>query len=187
MSRQLVILDRDGVINHDSVDFIKNPAEWHPIAGSIDAIAKLNSAGFDVAIATNQSGVGRGLFDEAALDLIHDKMLRLVREAGGDIVKIAYCPHHPDEGCECRTPGTLLFEQISESLGVDLNGVAMIGDSTRDIIAARAVGGRALLVLTGNGERAAAELAAANDPVEAFADLGAATSFLIDAREGAAS
>lgn len=187
MSRPLVILDRDGVINHDSADFVKMPDEWHPIDGSIEAIAKLTAAGFDVAVATNQSGVGRKLFDVPTLELIHEKMVRLVRDAGGDIVNIAYCPHHPDVGCDCRKPGTLLFKNISAALGVDLKGVPMIGDSVRDIAAAHAVGGRAILVLTGNGEKTAAELVAADNPVLTLADLGAAARLLIEERIGQSS
>ena len=180
MARRLVSLDRDGVINHDSHEFIKSPAEWRPIDGSIEAVANLSTAGFDVAVVTNQSGVGRGLLDVAALESIHEKMLRLASDAGGEIVYIAYCPHHPDDGCDCRKPGTLLFEKVSAELGVDLADVPMIGDSVRDIAAARAVGGRAILVLTGNGEDTAAAFAAANDSVETYPDLNAAVSFLIE-------
>ncbi|MDA0678784.1 MAG: D-glycero-beta-D-manno-heptose 1,7-bisphosphate 7-phosphatase [Proteobacteria bacterium] len=180
MSRRLVILDRDGVINHDSDDFIKSPAEWLPIDGSIEAISRLSAAGFDVAVATNQSGVGRKYIDRPTLEAIHDKMRRAVRDAGGDITRIVYCPHLPDAGCDCRKPKSGLYLQIGTYLGVPLEGVPMIGDSVRDIAAARSAGGRPILVLTGNGVAAAASLNESGVPVETFADLAAAVSFLID-------
>lgn len=179
MSRGLVILDRDGVINHDSDSFIRSPDEWRAIDGSIDAIARLSVAGFDVAVATNQSGVGRRLLDLPTLKAIHAKMERLVRDAGGLIVRIVFCPHHPDDGCDCRKPRTDLFLQLGRQLGVPLNGVPMVGDSERDILAARAVGGRPMLVLTGNGKNTAAVLARHPSPPETFEDLGSAASFLI--------
>ena len=179
MSRRLVILDRDGVINHDSDEFIKTPAEWLPIAGSIEAIAKLSMAGFTVAVATNQSGVGRKLMDQPALDAIHDKLRSQVREAGGDVDHIAYCPHLPDDGCECRKPAPGLYEQLSRQYGVPLDGVPLVGDSERDLEAARAVNARPILVLTGNGEKTAADLQQRGDRVETFADLDAAASALI--------
>ena len=180
MPRRLIILDRDGVINRDSADFITSPDEWIPIDGSIEAIAQLSAAGFDIAVATNQSGIGRKFLDHPTLEAIHRKMLREVRDAGGNIVKIVFCPHHPDDGCACRKPGTALFKRLGYELGVPLNGVPMIGDSARDIEAAIAVGGRPILVLTGNGEKTAATLAEGNNPPAVFADLRAAAAFLID-------
>lgn len=186
MSRRLVILDRDGVINRDSDEFVKSPDEWQPIEGSIEAIARLSAAGFDVVVATNQSGVGRKLIDSVALEAIHRKMQGAVREAGGDISKIVYCPHHPDDGCDCRKPRTGLFKKISHQLGVPLLGVPMIGDSERDIAAARAVGGRPMLVLTGNGRSTARALENSGAPLEIFDDLAAAVSFLVaEAGQGA--
>jgi D-glycero-D-manno-heptose 1,7-bisphosphate phosphatase len=184
---RLVILDRDGVINQDSDAYIKAPDEWHPIDGSIEAIARLSAAGFDVAIATNQSGVGRKFVDLPTLEAIHAKMRRLVHEAGGDISVIVYCPHRPDDGCDCRKPEVGLFLQLSRQLGVPLDGVPMIGDSMRDIDAARAAGGRPVLVMTGNGAQTASELAENKQVVETFNDLSEAASFLIaEAREGPA-
>lgn len=180
MSHRLVILDRDGVINHDSRDYIRTPDEWLPIEGSVAAIARLSAAGFDVAVATNQSGVGRKYIDLPTLNAIHDKMRRTVRDAGGNIERIVYCPHHPDDGCDCRKPGTGLFRRLSRQLGVSLEGVPMIGDSVRDIEAARAAGGRPMLVLTGNGVEAAAALQNSGGLPEVFADLDAAASALID-------
>ena len=179
MSRGLVILDRDGVINHDSDSFIRSPDEWHAIDGSVDAIARLSVAGFDVAVATNQSGVGRRLLDLPTLEAIHAKMKGLVRDAGGVIARIVFCPHLPDDGCDCRKPRTGLFLQLGHQLGVSLAGVPMVGDSERDMIAARAVGGRPMLVLTGNGKSTAATLARHASLPETFEDLSAAASFLI--------
>lgn len=178
MSARLVILDRDGVINRDSDDFVRTPDEWIPIEGSIEAIAQLSTAGYDVAVLTNQSGVGRKYIDLPTLDAIHDKMHRLVRAAGGDITRVIYCPHHPDDGCDCRKPGIGMYRQLSRQLGVPLDGVPMIGDSERDVLAARAAGGRPLLVLTGNGARTAAAMHERGDDVESFADLSAAVAFL---------
>jgi D-glycero-D-manno-heptose 1,7-bisphosphate phosphatase len=187
LSPRLVILDRDGVINHDSDDFVKTPAEWLPIDGSIDAIARLSDAGFTVAIATNQSGVGRKLMDQPALDAIHDKLRSLVSDAGGYVDRIAYCPHHPDDGCDCRKPAPGLYHQLAQAYGVPLDDVPVVGDSSRDLDAARSVNARPILVLTGNGEQTAADLQQRGDSVETFADLDAAASALIAESSGKAS
>jgi len=154
---KLVILDRDGVINHDSKQFIKSPAEWRPIPGSIDAIAKLSQAGYRVIIATNQSGIGRGLFDMDTLNAIHEKMHRTVQQAGGRIDAIFYCPHAIEADCKCRKPRTGMFERIARCFNVDLEGTPSVGDSLRDLQAAAAVGARPLLVLTGKGTQTQAE------------------------------
>lgn len=183
MPGKLVILDRDGVINHDSDDFVKTPDEWQPIGGSLEAIAALNRAGFQVAVATNQSGIGRGLIDPPTLEAIHDKMRRLVREAGGDISRIAFCPHHPDDECDCRKPATGMYEKIGRHFGRPLDGVPMIGDSLRDIAAARAIGGRPILVLTGNGEKSLGTLSARGETVEHYPDLAAAVAALIQEQQ----
>jgi D-glycero-D-manno-heptose 1,7-bisphosphate phosphatase len=148
---KLVILDRDGVVNHDSAQFIKSPDEWKPIPGSLEAIARLNQEGFRVVIATNQSGIGRGLFDMATLNSIHDKMARALSHVGGRIDAIFYCPHAQEANCDCRKPKTGLFEEISRRLNANLAGVPAIGDSTRDLVAAATVGARPMLVLTGKG------------------------------------
>ena len=179
MSRRLVILDRDGVINHDSDEFVKTPAEWLPIDGSINAIARLSRAGFTVAVATNQSGVGRKIIDIPALNAMHDKLRSLVKDAGGDVDRIAYCPHHPDDGCECRKPAPGLLKQLSRHYGVPLDRVPFVGDSERDLEAARAVNARPILVLTGAGEQTATDLQQRGESVETFADLDAAASALI--------
>ena len=185
MARRLVILDRDGVINHDSEEFIKSADEWQPIDGSLEAIGRLSSAGFDVAVATNQSGIGRKLLDKPALESIHTKMRALAREHGGHIDEIVYCPHHPDDGCDCRKPGTGLLTRLSRQYGQSLDGVPMIGDSLRDIEAARAVGGRPILVLTGNGDSTSKALAEQGIETETYADLDEAVTALL-AEVGAA-
>jgi len=146
---KLIILDRDGVINCDSDDFIKSPDEWLPIDGSIEAIARLKKAGFTIAVATNQSGIARGLYDEVMLDAIHQKMLSLVEVAGGSIDAIFYCPHHPDDGCGCRKPRTGMFLKIAEQFNCSLTNVPYVGDKYSDIQAARAVGCQPVLVRTG--------------------------------------
>ncbi len=179
MSPRLVILDRDGVINHDSDEFVKTPAEWLPINGSIEAIARLSSAGFTVAVATNQSGIGRKLLDKPALNAMHDKLRALVKDAGGDLDRIVYCPHHPDAGCECRKPAPGLYKQLSRHYGVPLDGVPIVGDSERDLEAARGVNARPILVLTGKGRKTATDLQQRGDSVETFADLDAAATQLI--------
>ena len=149
---KLVILDRDGVINHDSPSYIKSPQEWKPIPGSLEAIARLNQAGFRVMVATNQSGIGRGLFDMATLNAIHDKMHRALGQAGARVDGIFYCPHAQDAGCRCRKPLPGLIEDIGRRLGIGLAGVPMIGDALRDLQAGAAAGGQPVLVLTGKGK-----------------------------------
>ena len=149
---KLVILDRDGVINLDSDAYIKSPDEWKPIPGSLDAIARLTQAGYQVAVATNQSGVGRGLFEMATLNAIHDKMHRAVGQAGGRIDAVFYCPHAMEANCRCRKPKPGLLEDIGKRFSASLKNVPCIGDSQRDLEAAAAVGGQPILVLTGKGE-----------------------------------
>ncbi len=150
---KLVILDRDGVINHDSASYIKSPEEWKPIPGSLEAIALLNQAGYRVLVATNQSGIGRGLFDMATLNAIHDKMHRALSLVGGRVDGIFYCPHANDAGCACRKPRPGLLDEISKRFGVSLDGVPFIGDSLRDLQAGAAVGAQPVLVLTGKGKK----------------------------------
>src|SRR3989338_8553572 len=115
----LIILDRDGVINFESADYIKSPEEWIPIPGSVEAIALLSKAKYRIVIATNQAGVNRGLFSLQMLDRIHQKMLTFIENAGGKIEKIYFCPHHPDENCECRKPKTKMFQDIQRDFNVD--------------------------------------------------------------------
>jgi len=149
---KLAILDRDGVINHDSDQYIKSPAEWRPIAGSIEAIARLNQHGYRIAVATNQSGIGRGLFDMATLNAINDKMMELVFRQGGRIDALFFCPHTAAEECGCRKPKTGMLEEIAARFHTELKGVPFIGDSLKDLQAAEAVGAQPVLVLTGKGK-----------------------------------
>jgi D-glycero-D-manno-heptose 1,7-bisphosphate phosphatase len=150
---KLIILDRDGVINFDSVHFIKSPQEWEPIPGSLEAIARLNQAGFRVVVASNQSGIGRGLFDMATLNAIHDKMHKALSRFGGRIDALFFCPHAADSNCACRKPNTGMFLEIARRYNTDLGDVPCVGDSLRDLTAAAAVGGLPILVLTGKGEK----------------------------------
>jgi len=149
---KLVILDRDGVINFDSPQFIKSPEEWKPIPGSLEAIARLNQAGYRVVVATNQSGIGRGLFDMATLNAIHDKMYRALAQVGGRIDALFFCPHAAELNCPCRKPRPGMFEEIARRFNVELAGVPAIGDARRDLETAAAVGARPMLVLTGKGQ-----------------------------------
>ena len=175
---KLIVLDRDGVINHDSAQFIKSPDEWRPIAGSLEAIARLNHAGYRVVIATNQSGIGRGLFDMATLNTIHEKLHKALALAGGRIDALFYCPHTADAQCECRKPKTGMLREIGVRYGVDMTGVPCVGDSLRDLNAADAVGAQPMLVLTGKGERT---LRDGNFPKNTliFPDLAFAASALL--------
>ena len=177
-SSKLVILDRDGVINRDSEQFIKSPDEWRPIPGSLEAIARLNHAGFRVVVATNQSGIGRGLFDMATLNAIHEKMHRALALVGGRIDALVYCPHTGEAQCECRKPKTGMLREIGMRLGVDLAGVPCVGDSLRDLQSADAAGAQPMLVLTGKGERTLREGNLPNKTV-IFPDLAFAASTLL--------
>ena len=146
--KKIIILDRDGVVNHDSMEYIKNPDEWHAIPGSLEAIAELNRAGFDVVIATNQSGIARRYYDEAMLNLIHEKMLNEVAKVGGHVDEVFYCPHLPKDNCDCRKPKPGLLFQIKEKYQIDLLDVFFIGDKLSDVEAARAAGCKPILLLT---------------------------------------
>jgi D-glycero-D-manno-heptose 1,7-bisphosphate phosphatase len=148
---KLIILDRDGTINRDSDHYIKSADDWEPLPGALQAIAKLNHAGWHVVIASNQSGLGRGLFDVAALNAIHTKMHKLLAAQGARIDAVFFCPHSPDDACSCRKPAPGLFTQIGERYGMDLKGMPTCGDSVRDLQAGAAVGCEPHLVLTGKG------------------------------------
>ncbi|MBV2235788.1 MAG: D-glycero-beta-D-manno-heptose 1,7-bisphosphate 7-phosphatase [Sterolibacterium sp.] len=155
---KLIILDRDGVINHDSDQFIKSPDEWRPIPGSLAAIATLTQWGYRVIVATNQSGIGRGLFDMDTLNSIHDKMVKAVAQEGGRIDAVFFCPHTNGDQCDCRKPKPGMLEEIASRYSTELTGVPVVGDSLRDLQAAVAVGAQPILVLTGKGKQTA------NDP-----------------------
>ncbi|HEY7657697.1 MAG TPA: D-glycero-beta-D-manno-heptose 1,7-bisphosphate 7-phosphatase [Burkholderiales bacterium] len=150
---KLVILDRDGVINYDSPSYIKGPDEWKPIPRSLDAIARLTQGDYRVVVATNQSGVGRGLFDMATLNAIHDKMHRAVGQAGGRIDAVFYCPHAMEANCSCRKPKPGLLEDIGRRFNTSLQDVPCIGDQLRDLQSAATVGAQPILVLTGKGAK----------------------------------
>lgn len=179
-SRQakLIVLDRDGVINHDSDQFIKTPDEWRPIPGSLEAIARLHHASYRVVVATNQSGIARGLLDMATLNAIHEKMHRALALAGGRIDALFYCPHTADALCECRKPKCGMLKEIGVRFGVDMSGVPVVGDSLRDLQCADVVGAQPMLVLTGKGERTLRE---GNFPKNTviFPDLAFAASALL--------
>lgn len=175
---KLIILDRDGVINLDSDHFIKSPDEWKPIAGSLEAIARLNQAGYRVAVATNQSGVGRGLFDMAMLNAIHTRMHKELAQAGGRIDALFYCPHAADSKCACRKPLPGMFLDMAARFNIQLSAIPAVGDSLRDLQAAAAVGAAPILVKTGKG---AATLKAGNLPegTLVFADLSEVVTHLL--------
>ena len=175
---KLLILDRDGVINYDSDAYIKSVEEWIPLPGSIEAIAQLSKAGWTVAIATNQSGIARGYYDIATLDAMHARLRTLVAEQGGEVGLVVYCPHGPDEGCDCRKPKPGMLKIISEHYKVPLAGIWFVGDSLGDLEAAKAVDSQPDLVKTGKGEKTQAK----NLPVGTliFDDLAAVAAELIN-------
>jgi D-glycero-D-manno-heptose 1,7-bisphosphate phosphatase len=185
---KLVILDRDGTINEDSAEFVKSAEEWVPLPGALEAIARLNHAGWHVVVASNQSGLGRGLFDVSALNDIHAKMHKLLAAVGGRVDAVFYCPHAPDERCRCRKPEPGLFEQIGERYGIDLYGVPVAGDSARDVLAGVAAGCAPHLVLTGKGAVYRGRSLPDTFPLGTLvhADLAAFADFLI-AREAVAA
>lgn len=157
---KLVILDRDGVINEDSDEYIKSADEWIPISGSIEAIAQLTQAGYTVVVATNQSGLGRGLFSQQALEQMHQKMNQLVELAGGYINGIFFCPHRPSDQCSCRKPGTGMLEAIESSFQCSVQNKPFIGDSFKDLEAGVKKGCKPVLVLTGKGAKTKQEIEA---------------------------
>ena len=175
---KLLILDRDGVINYDSDAYIKSVAEWIPLPGSIEAIAQLSKAGWTVAIATNQSGIARGYYDIATLDAMHARVRTLVAEQGGEVGLVVYCPHGPDEGCDCRKPKPGMLKTIAEHYNVPLAGLWFVGDSLGDLEAAKAVDSQPVLVKTGKGEKTQAK----NLPVGTLIvdDLAAVAAELIN-------
>jgi len=178
---KLIILDRDGVINEDSDHFIKSPDEWIPIPGSLEAIARLHKAGWTIAVATNQSGIARGLFSVDTLQAMHAKFHALLAEHGGKVDAIYYCDHGPNDECSCRKPLPGMYVQAADEFGADLREVPVIGDSFRDLEAAMAVNARPIAVKTGKGERTleshAAVLKEKNIPV--YDNLASAVDALL--------
>jgi len=176
---KLVILDRDGVINQDRDDFVKNTMEWQPLPRSLEAIANLTQAGWRVVVATNQSGIGRGLFDMHALNAMHEKMHRLVNQAGGRIDAVIFCPHTPDDQCDCRKPKPGMVHEVMERFNVRGDGLPMVGDSLRDLQSVAEVGGLPLLVRTGKGLRTL-EKGGLPAGTQVFDDLFDAADYLIN-------
>ena len=186
---KLIILDRDGVINQDSAEYVKSAAEWTPIDGSIEAIARLNRAGFTVVVATNQAGLAKGKFDLDDLEAMHEKLTRLVEEQGAEVGAIFYCPHHPDDKCKCRKPLPGLVDAIEAEFNVSAEGVYFVGDSLRDMQAALVKGCKPILVKTGNGLKTLAQLTntdlqtdaplVALDQVQIVENLSAAADFIL--------
>lgn len=176
---KLIILDRDGVINEDSDEYIKSVDEWHPIPGSIDAVARLSRNDYRVVVATNQSGIARGYYSVETLMAMHNKMHKLVNDAGGSIEAVFFCPHGPDDACDCRKPKPGMYIDIGKRLRVDLRDVPVIGDSLRDLQAAEEVEARPILVRTGKGERTLAGLGDAAKSMEVYKDLAAAVDALL--------
>ena len=187
MTVSLVILDRDGVINHDSDDYIKSPDEWQPLPGSLEAIARLCRADYTVVVATNQAGVGRGLFSQEMLIRIHRKMASSIRDKGGRLDSVFFCPHSPAEQCGCRKPKPGMLLEISDRLGIGLSGVPVVGDSLRDLEAAEAAGAMPVLVKTGRGrltqeKLSKGELSHTLGQTLVYADLAAFTDAVLDGR-----
>ena len=179
-----IILDRDGVINQDSDDFIKSVDEWQPISGSLEAIALLHRHGFRVVVITNQSGVARGLLSLATLNEIHRHMLNETRAKGGLIEAVFFCPHGPDEGCICRKPATGMFRDVAARLKIEMSGVPAVGDSMRDLQAAQEVGALSVLVKTGKGKKTLKMLKKDDSPLSPeevidFKDLASFTDALL--------
>ncbi len=179
MKNRYILLDRDGVINHDSEAFIKSPDEWLPIENSLKAIALLHKHSFRVVVITNQSGLARGLFDEKTLNAIHDKMRYAVEQEGGNIEKIYFCPHQASDLCECRKPKAGLLKQFATDYDVDLTKISFIGDSLRDIQAAKAGGAKPILVKTGNGKKTLQDNPELFSSLLIFENLYDAAKFLI--------
>jgi len=186
---KLIILDRDGVINHDSANYIKSADEWIPIDGSIDAIARLHKAGFTVVVATNQAGLAKGKFDLDDLEAMHEKLTGLVEEQGAELAAIFYCPHHPDDNCKCRKPMPGMIDAIEAEFNISAEGFYFVGDSLRDMQAAVTKGCKPVLVKTGNGEKTLAQLADAIlqtdapimmlNQVQVFDNLASAVDFIL--------
>lgn len=180
---KLAILDRDGTINHEREDYVKSPEEWVPLPGAIDAIARLNQAGWHIVVATNQSGIGRGLFDMSALNAMHAKMQQMLAKQGGRVDAVFFCPHVPEDHCSCRKPLPGLFKMIGDRFGLDLADVPMVGDLPRDVLAAQSVGCEPHLVRTGHAaSMSEADLVSLRQQVPGLTihpDLSAFADFLI--------
>jgi D-glycero-D-manno-heptose 1,7-bisphosphate phosphatase len=180
----LIILDRDGVINYDSDAFIKTPDEWSPIPGSLEAIAQLNAANIKVAVASNQSGIGRGLITPEALTAIHQKMFSALKDVRGHIDYLVFCPHLPEANCACRKPKPGLLQNIAEYFNYSLTNVPVIGDAWRDLQAAQAVNAQPILVLTGKGKSTRQNHAADLNHISVYPNLATAVAEILSNRRG---
>ncbi len=178
MTQPYILLDRDGVINHESIGYIRSVADWQQIAGSLSAIARLTAAGFKIFIITNQSGIGRGYYSVADLTAIHQHMLTLIAEQGGKITDIYYCPHAPEEQCMCRKPESGMFLQCQREHDLDLTQTYFVGDKLADLLAGDRVGAQSVLVKTGYGDKTLVELPK-DHPYPVFADLNAFVTHLL--------
>ena len=158
LNQKLLILDRDGVINQESPDFIKSPEEWIPLKGSLEAIGRLSQAGYDTVVITNQSGIGRGFFSANTLAKIHARMIDYVQQHGGKIQGILFCPHTAKDNCECRKPNDGMYSELAYRLGISFNDIYSVGDSVRDLLAAQSAGASPVLVKTGNGKKSLKEI-----------------------------
>lgn len=183
---KLIILDRDGVINQDSERFIKSPDEWIPLPGSLEAIARLNQADYRVVVATNQSGISRGLFDIQTLNAIHQKMIDRAQVVGASIDAIFFCPHRAEDQCDCRKPQPGMFHEIAKRFEMNLKGVPTVGDSLRDLQSGYAVGCEPLLVLTGKGKKTR-DTGGLPPHTQIFANLAACVDHLLATHAPAAS
>ncbi|MFT4046674.1 MAG: D-glycero-beta-D-manno-heptose 1,7-bisphosphate 7-phosphatase [Solimonas sp.] len=183
---KIVILDRDGVINEESPHYIKSAAEWHPIPGSLEAIAKLCQAGYRVFVATNQSGLGQGLFDYEAFSAMNDRLQQLLAELGGRVDGIFFAPDHPQQPTPNRKPGPGMFQDLAKRLGITLENVPAVGDSLRDLEAARAAGARPVLVRTGNGRETEARNAAKLGDVRIYDNLAEFVVALLSGNDASA-
>jgi D-glycero-D-manno-heptose 1,7-bisphosphate phosphatase len=179
MHERLLVLDRDGVINEDSDQYVKSPSEWLPIPGSLEAIARLCHGGYRICVVTNQSGLARGLFGLEQLNGMHRRLRDLLAKLGGQVEMIAFCPHSPALGCDCRKPSPGLLVEIAGRLAVQLDGIPFVGDSISDVEAARAVGMVPCLVRTGKGERTLTDESPRLDGVAVFRDLAAVADYLL--------
>lgn len=176
---KLIILDRDGVINYDSDEYIKSVDEWEPIPGSLQAMGRLCQSGYTLAVLTNQSGIARGLFDLETLHAMHKKMDRLLEQYGGHVSALFFCPHGPGDDCNCRKPRAGMYQDLASRLQCDLTGVPSVGDSLRDVQAARSVAAKPILVRTGKGERTLASAAEELKQVPVYDDLAEVADVLL--------
>ena len=182
-AKNLVILDRDGVINIDSADYIKSPGEWIPIPGSLEAICRFAERNWLIFIVTNQSGIARDLFSESTLRQIHQKMCNLITQRGGYITGIYFCPHHPRDGCSCRKPNTGLLQQIEIEHQLSVKGAPFIGDSLKDVKAALSAGCKPVVVKTGNGKETVNQLANCQS-IQVCENLADASELLLNQQSG---